>query len=110
MPEPIDHDRTYLAPPVEDTLVPLPPGLRDLRLTDRAANKIKTLLDDADQPTYAGQEMPTADAAVLLEQTRALLVEGLNSGKAVEIDDAFWQERRRALQKRIAARQQPEKP
>jgi Arc/MetJ-type ribon-helix-helix transcriptional regulator len=43
-------------------------------------------------------------------EIEVLLVEGLNSGDAVEIDDAFWQERRRVLQERIAARKQSENP
>src|SRR5262245_43185885 len=43
-------------------------------------------------------------------EIEALLVEGLNSGDVVEVNSAFWQERRRALQERIAARRNAEKP
>ena len=43
-------------------------------------------------------------------EIEALLVEGMNSGDSVEVDDAFWQERRRVLQERIEARKNSEKP
>ena len=41
-------------------------------------------------------------------EIEALLIEGLNSGVVIEVNDAFWQERRRVLQERIAARKNPE--
>lgn len=55
---------------VDDDFVPLPPGLRDIRLSNQAATEIKNILDDASHPTYGGREMPTADASVLLEKIR----------------------------------------
>ena len=83
MPTPIDHDQCVqpcLGSPaengraedagVEDAFVPLPPGLRDIRLSNQAAIELKKLLDDAGHPTYSGQEMPTVDASVLLEKIR----------------------------------------
>ena len=78
MPDTIDHNQhiqpLILAPAVdadvEDASVPLPPGLRDIRLSKQAATEIKNLLDDAGHPTYTGREMPTADASVLLEKNR----------------------------------------
>jgi hypothetical protein len=54
----------------EDASVPLPPGLRDIRLSDQEAAAIKNLLDDSGHPTHTGREMPTADASVLLEKNR----------------------------------------
>ena len=78
MPDTINHDQQVqpgLVPPVEgagveDPFVPLPPGLRDIRLSDQAAAEIKNILDDADHPTHAGREMPTAAPAVLLRKGR----------------------------------------
>lgn len=83
MPIPTDYDqrvRPCLGPPaenghledagVEDASVPLPPGLRDIRLSNQAAAEIKNILDDEGHPTYSGREMPTADASVLLEKIR----------------------------------------
>ena len=50
---------------VEDVLVPLPPGLRSIRLSEEAAATMRSVLDDVDRSAFAGQEMPTADASVL---------------------------------------------
>ena len=85
MPESIDPDPSCLVPPsddagVEDPLIPLPPGLRDIRLTDREAWEIENLLDSDDQPKHSGREMPTADASALRVDIQTLLLEGLNSG------------------------------
>ena len=55
---------------LEDVSVPLPRGLREIRLSNQAAAAIEQLLDDASYPTYSGREMPTADASVLLEKIR----------------------------------------
>ena len=55
---------------VEDPNVTLPPGLRDLHLSEEAAAIMKQLLEDPKQPTYGGQEMPTADASALLKNNR----------------------------------------
>ena len=78
MPDTINHDQQIqpcLILPVtdtdvEDASVPLPPGLRDIRLSDQEAAAIKNLLDDLGHPTHTGREMPTADASVLLEKNR----------------------------------------
>ena len=80
MPTPTDTDhrveQCLISPPekgcveetgVEDTLV-LPPGLCHILLSVEAATKIKSLLDGTTHPTYAGREMPTADASVLLKK------------------------------------------
>ena len=48
--------------------------------------------------------------AVRKREIEVLLVEGLNSGDAIEVNDAFWQERRRMLRERIAARKKSENP
>ena len=37
-------------------------------------------------------------------EIEALLVEGANSGEVIEVDEAFWGERRRVLRARLAAR------
>jgi hypothetical protein len=55
---------------VADPNVTLPPGLRDLPLSEEAAAIMKQLLEDAKQPTNSGQEMPTADASALLKNHR----------------------------------------
>jgi hypothetical protein len=55
-------------PAEEHTSVPLPPGLRDLRLTEEAAAQMRAALDDDSRPAYTGQEMPTADPSVLLRK------------------------------------------
>ena len=83
MPAPIDHEQSIRAnlysptengreeaASVEDAFVPLPPGLRNIRLSKQEAAEIETILDDAGHPTFSGQEMPTADAKVLLEKFR----------------------------------------
>lgn len=43
-------------------------------------------------------------------EIEALLAEGLASGAPLEVDDTFWEERRRVLRERIAARTKPEAP
>ena len=51
----------------EDTLVvPVPVGLREIPLTPEAAEEMRCRLDDPNQPTHTGKEMPTADASTLL--------------------------------------------
>jgi hypothetical protein len=47
---------------VEDPDVVLPPGLREFRLSQEDAQRLEQLLDDPEQPTHDGKEMPTADA------------------------------------------------
>jgi hypothetical protein len=55
---------------VDDPNVPLPPGLQPLRLSEQDAETLRRLLDDPQQPTHAGHEMPTADASVLRKPKR----------------------------------------
>ncbi len=53
-----------------DSHVVLPPGLRRFSLNQENAQAMQQLLDDPTQPAHGGQEMPTADAAVLLNKQR----------------------------------------
>jgi hypothetical protein len=50
---------------VTDAGVPLPPGLQAVRLSEKAAQAIQTIIDDETHPVSEGREMPTADASVL---------------------------------------------
>jgi hypothetical protein len=78
MPDTINHDQQVqpcLVPPVKDadvadSSVPLPPGLRDIRLSEQAAAEIKKVVDDPAHPTHTGREMPTADPSALLGKDR----------------------------------------
>ena len=47
---------------------------------------------------------PPEDLATRKRVIEEQLLEGLDSGPPVEVNEAFWQERRRLLQERIAAR------
>lgn len=50
--------------------LPLPPGLKEIPLTLEAAQRMRQLIDDPNQPGHAGKEMPTADASILLEKSQ----------------------------------------
>ena len=78
MPGTTDHNQPLQLPPVvpeqtgcakgaevTDAGVPLPPGLQAVRLSEKAAQAIQTILDDESHPVSEGREMPTADASVL---------------------------------------------
>lgn len=53
----------------------------------------------ADSSPVTPEDLSTRKAEI-----EAQLLEGLDSGSPVEADDAYWQERRRVLEERIAAR------
>ena len=82
MPTPTDHVQGVQPPVVapsesgrspnadrEDS-VSLPLALREIPLSEEAAEAMRTLLYDKSRPGAVGQEMPSADASVLLEKTR----------------------------------------